>query len=68
MGQDSHHFRIKGLTHDYVCRIRFRDFEDAMDYASRNCMTRDALGGKSYYVIVKLDCFGNENSFDRWEI
>ena len=68
MGQSDHPFRIKALTHDYVCRIRFRDFEDAMGYARRNRLTGDVFGGKSYFVIVKLDDYGNENSFDRWEI
>lgn len=52
----------------WKCGIRFRDFGDARRYARRNGLTSDFFGGRSRFAVVRVDEFGRENSYDRWEI
>lgn len=62
-------FRIRSLLcFDWTCPIRFRSVDDARGYARRNNLSSDFFGGQSRFVVVKVDEFGNENSYDRWEI
>jgi len=60
-------YRIYCLYANWDCKIRFRSYDDAYRYAVRNGFTRsNYLSSK--FGIKKVDEYGNENSFDRWEI
>jgi hypothetical protein len=61
-------FRIYSLFTNYTCGIPFRSYDDAYRYARRKFLTMTFYGNNSRYGIMKVDEYGNANSFDRWEI